>query len=118
MAQPSFRTHVHDAQDVKNSPAKVLPKPAVDAAKPAETPHRKIAEEPVKEPVKPPVKETAVPDKDSGQLYTVVKGDNSVTIAKKFHVSSADLLKINKIDDPKKLQIGQKLRIPAKIKNL
>jgi LysM repeat protein len=54
--------------------------------------------------------------KDTGELYTVVKGENPVAIAKRFGVSYDELLKLNKIDDPKKLQIGQKLRIPAKSK--
>lgn len=54
--------------------------------------------------------------RDSGQVYTVVKGDNPVAIAKRFGVSYDELLKLNKIDDPKKLQIGQKLHIPPKIK--
>ena len=53
---------------------------------------------------------------DSGQFYTVAKGDNPVAIAKRFHVNYDELLKLNKIDDPKKLQIGQKLQIPAKMK--
>ena len=102
----------NDGGDVRPV-AKASPKPVAEVAKSAETPHRKIAED----PVKPPVKDTAVVAmKDSGQLYTVVKGDNPVTIAKKFHVSCDELLKINKIEDSKKLKIGQKLRIPAKIK--
>jgi len=54
---------------------------------------------------------------DSGQVYTVAKGDNPVNIAKRFHVSYDELLKLNKIDDPKKLQIGQKLHIPPKLKS-
>lgn len=54
--------------------------------------------------------------KDSGETYTIVKGDNPVAIAKKLHVNYDELLKLNKIDEPKKLQIGQKLRIPAKHK--
>jgi len=44
----------------------------------------------------------------------VVKGDNPVTIAKKFKVSYDDLVALNHIDDPRKLQIGQKLLIPTK----
>ncbi|HWB59066.1 MAG TPA: LysM peptidoglycan-binding domain-containing protein [Chthoniobacteraceae bacterium] len=54
--------------------------------------------------------------KDSGELYTVAKGDTPVSIAKKLHVNYDDLLKLNKISDPKKLKIGQKLRIPVKKK--
>src|SRR5438876_1753980 len=51
---------------------------------------------------------------DSGKLYVVVKGDNPVTIAKKFKVSYDDLVALNHIDDPRKLKIGQKLLIPEK----
>lgn len=51
---------------------------------------------------------------DSGKVYVVAKGDNPVTIAKKLKVSYDDLLALNHIDDPRKLQIGQKLLIPGK----
>ncbi len=50
---------------------------------------------------------------DSGKIYTVVKGDNPVTIARHLKVSEADLLELNQITDPRKLQIGQKLHIPV-----
>ena len=53
----------------------------------------------------------AIPD--SGKIYTVVKGDNPVTIARHLKVSEADLLELNQITDPRKLQIGQKLHIPV-----
>jgi LysM repeat protein len=43
-----------------------------------------------------------------------VKGDNPVTIAKKLKVSYGDLIALNHIEDPRKLQIGQKLLIPTK----
>jgi LysM repeat protein len=49
----------------------------------------------------------------SGKTYIVKKGDNPVTIAKKLKVSYDDLLALNHIEDPHKLQIGQKLLIPA-----
>lgn len=52
----------------------------------------------------------------SGKEYTVVKGDNPVTIAKKLNVSYGDLVALNHIDDPRKLQIGQKLLIPKTTK--
>jgi LysM repeat protein len=51
---------------------------------------------------------------DSGKTYVVAKGDNPVTIAKKFKVSYGDLVALNHIDDPRKLKIGQKLLIPTK----
>ncbi|MEP6937099.1 MAG: LysM peptidoglycan-binding domain-containing protein [Chthoniobacterales bacterium] len=51
---------------------------------------------------------------DSGKTYVVAKGDNPVSIAKKLKVSYDELLAINHIDDPHKLQIGQKLIVPIK----
>lgn len=48
------------------------------------------------------------------KTYVVTKGDNPVSIAKKFKVSYDELLALNHIDDPRKLKIGQKLLIPAK----
>ncbi len=52
--------------------------------------------------------------KDSGKIYTVAKHDNPVTIARRLKVSEADLLELNQITDPRKLQINQKLRIPER----
>ena len=50
---------------------------------------------------------------DSGNFYVVAKGDNPVKIAKKLKVSESELLAANHIDDPRKLQIGQKLIVPV-----
>lgn len=44
--------------------------------------------------------------------YTVAKGDNPYSIARRYHVSYQDLLTLNNIEDPTKIQIGQKLKIP------
>ncbi len=44
--------------------------------------------------------------------YTVAKGDNPYSIAKRYHVSYQTLLSLNNIEDPTKIQIGQKLKIP------
>jgi LysM repeat protein len=49
---------------------------------------------------------------DDGK-YEVVRGDNPYSIAKRLGVSYQELLRVNGIDDPTKLQIGQKLIIPA-----
>ena len=68
-------------------------------------------------PVKKPAAATpatATEVKDSGVLYTVAKGDKPVAIAKKLRVAYDDLLKLNKIEDPTKLRIGQKLHVPIK----
>ena len=50
----------------------------------------------------------------SGKTYIVKKGDKPVTIAKKLNVAYDDLIALNHIEDPHKLQVGQKLLIPAK----
>lgn len=65
----------------------------------------KVAEKP-----KPAANTSRV--EDSGKIYVVVKGDNPVTIARHLHVNYDALLELNQIDDPRKLQIGQKLHIP------
>jgi len=88
--------------------------PAVLNTKPAAT-----SPAPQKANPKSP-KDLAKPDHpnlptESGKIYVVAKGDNPVTIAKKFKVSYDDLVQLNHIDDPRKLQIGQKLLIPARI---
>ncbi|MDQ6912242.1 MAG: LysM peptidoglycan-binding domain-containing protein [Verrucomicrobiota bacterium] len=54
---------------------------------------------------------------ENGNFYTVVKGDSPVKIAKKLKVSESELLSVNHIDDPRKLQIGQKLIIPKSNKS-
>ena len=71
---------------------------------------------PAPNPSAAPKNGTKTPAKvsDSGKVYLVAKGDNPVTIAKKFKVSYDDLLALNHIDDPRKLKIGQKLLIPDK----
>ncbi len=46
--------------------------------------------------------------------YVVAKGDNPVSIARRLGVSYEALLKLNKISDPKRLQLGQELQIPPK----
>ena len=64
-------------------------------------------------PVKP-APESTVPKSESKKTYVVAKGDNPVSIARKFKISSDDLLAANKIEDPHKLKVGQKLIIPTK----
>jgi len=49
---------------------------------------------------------------EAAKIYVVQRGDSPAGIAKKFKVSYADLLRTNNIEDPKRLQIGQRLMIP------
>ena len=51
---------------------------------------------------------------DSHKVYTVQKGENPVTIAKRLKVPYDDLVALNHIDDPHKLKVGQKLLVPNK----
>jgi LysM repeat protein len=81
---------------------------------PAETkPQTVLAAGPVAQ--KTGAKTQTIKVSDSGKTYVVAKGDNPVTIAKKFKVPYDDLVALNHIDDPRKLKIGQKLLIPAKM---
>ena len=46
------------------------------------------------------------------QTYIVKPGDTPADIAQQFHIKTEDLLAANNIDDPRKLQVGQTLKIP------
>jgi LysM repeat protein len=92
-----------------------IPEVATPASGPttSKTSSAPVAKSPTKVPA-PASAPVSAPAKDSGQTYTVVKGDNPVAIARKFEVSYNDLMKINNIEDPRLLQIGQKLKIPTR----
>ena len=95
----------------KTSEAKAVPAVKSPDAKP--TPVVKAAEAPA--PSKPASSEAAQVEakpSSSDKSYTVAKGDNPYSIAKKLKVSYNELIKANNIQDPTKLQIGQKLIIP------
>jgi LysM repeat protein len=63
---------------------------------------------------KPQAKTEAAPEKDtpSKSSYIVAKGDTPISIAKKLKVSQEKLMKANNIDDPRKLKIGQTIKVP------
>jgi len=86
---------------------------AAESAKPRDESSSKpaVKEERKAIPVKPIVENTPKPE--SKKTYTVAKGDTPVSIARKFKISSDQLLAANKIEDAHKLKIGQKLVIPA-----
>ena len=101
---PSASTTTDSATSAPNEITKVAEKTETKA--PAKT----VELAKTADPPKPAAKTTEVPD--SGKIYTVVKGDNPVTIARHLHVKYEALLELNQITDPRKLQIGQKLHIP------
>ena len=55
---------------------------------------------------------TAGAGAENGKFYTIQRGDNPASIARKFKITASELLRVNNIDDPKKLQVGQRLLIP------
>jgi LysM repeat protein len=61
-----------------------------------------------------PKKPDSLASPEDADVYTVAKGDNPYSIAKKLHVSYSELLALNEIKDPTRVQIGQKLKIPAR----
>jgi LysM repeat protein len=63
-------------------------------------------------PPAPSSASTAATSSDTFEIYEVVAGDNPYSIARKLKVRYQDLLELNAITDPTKLQIGQKLKIP------
>jgi LysM repeat protein len=91
------------AQAVETT-AKAAPRPAVVAKAPPVKPAA------VQE--KAEAKPLEKPQSTEEKSYVVAKGDNPYSLAKKFNVTQAALMKANNIDDPKKLKIGQKLVIP------
>lgn len=48
----------------------------------------------------------------SGRTHTVKSGENIWRISKQYGVSQKELMAINRITDPSKLQIGQTLKLP------
>jgi len=96
------------------APAKVqaAPAPKALAAAPAES---KPAKETAPAAPKPATAKTAeAAPAAGGEIYTVAKGDNPYAIAHRHKVSYEQLLALNNITDPTKLQIGQKLKLPPK----
>lgn len=92
------------------APAKAAPSAAL--AKPAPVAPAVAAKTSAPAPVA--AAETAVSSGDASATatYTVAKGDNPYSIAKKHGVSYKKLLEINNIEDPTKIQIGQVLKMP------
>ncbi|MFZ4682182.1 MAG: LysM peptidoglycan-binding domain-containing protein [Terrimicrobiaceae bacterium] len=84
-------------------------KPTATVVKPAAA---TIAAVPKTQTTEPAAKPTPAPVPATGDTYVVASGDNPYTIAKKLHVSYNELITLNGITDPTKIQIGQKLKVP------
>jgi LysM repeat protein len=103
------------------TPGKELVIPEKAALRPVPLNVQKLVENP-KTPASSKAGSSAVLDRvsagldkgaeDGSRSYTVQRGDTPALIAKRLKVSAAELLKLNNIQDPRKLQVGQKLAIP------
>jgi LysM repeat protein len=62
----------------------------------------------------PPKLTDIPPTRTTPGLHLVKKGDTVHSIAKAYGMTSDELIKLNKIADPKKLQLGQVLKIPPR----
>lgn len=49
----------------------------------------------------------------SGNVYLVQTGDTLYAIARRFGVTVADILSLNTIPDPRRISVGQQIRIPT-----
>jgi LysM repeat protein len=92
------------AKTESSHPPAVAPKPVAAAAATPKIAHPQPSATKVETP----------PSTTDGNTYVVAKGDNPYKIAKKLKVSYNELIAINDIKDPTRVQIGQKLKIPSK----
>jgi lysozyme len=108
-AAPTTKASTPQSSSVKSTvPTAVVSestKPREESVKPAVKEERKAI------PVK--ATEEIAPKTESKKSYVVAKGDTPTSIAKKFKITSAQLLAANDIEDATKLKIGRKLVIPA-----
>ncbi len=112
---PAASTKTAETKTVEGSPKNALTTAAETESTPAprdevKTSRPNVAKEEHKTEHAKPATSNSVAD--SGKVYVVAKGDNPVTIARKLKVPYDSLIELNHIDDPRKLQIGQKLLIP------
>jgi LysM repeat protein len=64
-------------------------------------------------PVLPPPVKVEAPKELQTKVYTVKSGDALSLIAQRFKVPAKDIMKMNKISDPNKIKVGQKLKLPG-----
>ena len=121
--QDSAPPVVSHNETAKSAPTAAAPKSQVptvvtptrtDEVKNAKTAPKAVAVKDDRKNDHPKPAENTAAKPDAPKTYIVAKGDNPVAIARKMKVPYDDLMAANHIDDPHKLQIGQKLIIPSK----
>ncbi len=93
-------------------PAEPAPAPAAPATTSIESPK---APAEAASAAAEPAKGEGIPKAEvtSGTKHVVAKGETLTSIAKHYNISIADLKSANKIDNERKLQIGQTLSVPT-----
>ena len=118
---PAAKT-VAKSASVKPAAAKP-PAPAAAATIAAANPPQVTPRESVKVPAnstpenksaQTAAQKTAPAEHKTGKTYTVRKGDTPLKIAREHGCSYDDLMKLNSVKDPKKIQTGQVLKLPVK----
>jgi LysM repeat protein len=109
----STTVKVAPANPAKSESSTVITSTRSDEPKIAKVPPKAVAKDDRKSETAKPVEINSTKPA-AAKTYVVAKGDKLVSIAKKLKVPFDDLMAANRIDDPTKLQIGQKLIIPAK----
>ena len=110
--KPALATVVATARPpTERTPAASL-SPSANKPTPAPTQAQAATSAPSSQKPAPTPAPTAQTQRPADGVYVVAKGDNPYSIARRFGVSYKQLLEINKIEDPTKVPIGQKLKLP------
>lgn len=97
-----------------------LVRPGQTLLVPAQGPAAKPTAKPTK-PTKPAIKpaahrpSTARAGARAGRTHVVVRGDTMFGIAARYHVSLTKLLAANRLPNPSRIQVGQRITIPAAV---
>ena len=67
----------------------------------------------ISSPPAAPLVATPLPMQPEPNVYAIERGDSLEKIAKSYGTTTAELQKLNNISDPNKVQIGQKIVLPA-----
>lgn len=113
ISSESASARVAAIASAKSEGATVVASTRNDESKVAKVPPKPVAKDDRKSDHAKPAENNSTKS-DAPKTYVVAKGDNPVSIARKLKVPYDDLMAANHIEDPHKLQIGQKLIIPSK----
>lgn len=80
-----------------------------DSINPAEKKPESSSTDPEASPVQPEVESD-----ESFETYTMRRGDDPWTVSRRLKVNYQDFLKLNRIEDPRMVRAGEKLKIPWK----